>query len=256
MSEDAKRQAQEERNQLTADKAKKAAETAAVAGQAYLYGDVDQAKTLYKQAGNLLLECVPLQLKASERDFVRLMAAMNFFKGGHYVHALRQAERIKPGRLKKDFRGVYFQFEKALKERMSPNYARDIALKVKKLASKRQYEAILALLGDHPYALPPEDTIRLRFHYANLAGLITAEEVAGQLGVDLSPLSEEGKEAVPETRDPFTLPSGMRRSVVTGNLEPDPDYQAGPQAPEQDIITRDANGKVVYTPEVELPEED
>jgi hypothetical protein len=254
MSEDTKKKAQEERNRVTADKAKEAALKAAQAGQFYLDGDINQARALYKAAAGLLIECVPLQLKASERDFVRLMAAMNLFKGGYYKDALKQVERIKPERLKKDFRSVYYQFEKSLSERLSPKYARNIALKIKKLAAGRQYEKILELLGEHPYALPTDDTIQLRFHYANLAGLITAEEVAKQLGVDVSALSEEAKEAMPETRDPFAPPPGMRRSVVTGDLEPDPEYQAGPQAPEQAIIFD--NGSTMKLPEEELPEEE
>jgi hypothetical protein len=216
----------EERQAEVSDKAYVASRLAIKAGEAYMDGDIPEASRLYKRAGDLLVECVPLQFKAGERDFIRVLAASNYFKGGHYRLALYQVERVKPERMKKEFRGTAIQFKEALKERMAPNYSKKIAKRIKALATERKYEAILTLLSEHPYALPPNDIIRLRFHFANLAGLLSPEEIAAQMGVDLTPDSDEAKEAMTDVEDPrFKLPSGMRRSVVTGELEPDPDYK-------------------------------
>jgi hypothetical protein len=242
-------QAQEERDQTTSEKGYLASRTAIEAGEAYLEGDMPTAVALYKKAGDYLVECIPLQVKAGERDFVRVLAAANYFKGGHYILALRQIERVKSARLKKEFRPVCSKFKTALKERTHKDYSKNVGAKLKKMAAKRDYEGILELLNEHPFALPAEDTIRLRFHFANLAGLLTVDEIASQLGVDLPPESEEGKEAMEAANEArFALPPGMRRSVVTGELEPEPEgaqaqilaseYVSEEQSRESDVLRK------------------
>lgn len=237
--------AQNERDQVTEEKSYLASRTAIKAGEAYCEGDVPTAVALYKKAGDYLVECVPLQVKAGERDFIRVLAASNYFKGGHYALALRQIERVKKERLKQEFRPVYSKFKASLKERTGKGYGRQIAGRIKKLAAKREYEHILELLNEHPFALSAADTARLRFHFANLAGLLSPEEIAGQMGADLTPESEAAKEVVEAIDDDrFKPPPGMRRSVVTGNLEPDPDYKPedsqapGPEEPAAGDVLR------------------
>jgi len=183
--------------------AKKAAELALAAGTAFMSNDIGLARKLYREAADLLAGIVRLQSDPSKRDFVRLLAIANYYKGGHFLQAKRLADRIKAHRLKDEFKQAVNQFKGALNDRLHKDYRTRVAKHIKMLGKEGKYEDVLLYLNEHPYAFKPEDLCELRFRYANLAGLLSPEDIAAASGLDISSTSLVDDEQ-PEESQPIS----------------------------------------------------
>lgn len=191
----------------TRDAALKAAKLADEAGKAYLDGEAEKASQLYKEAGDSMAGVVADAPKPRDRDFVRILAAANYYKGGHFQLALRLCERVKPARIKQELRVVHARFCTELRERTRTDYRQRVAARINKLSTARKYEECLLVLNEHPWALPAQEVMRLRFTFGHLAGLLEVSEIMGtDVAVPLVATSDE-QEALQGAADTDVPPS-------------------------------------------------
>lgn len=153
--------------------------------------ELSEAAALYRRAGDAMASAVAHAPKARERDFVRLLAAAEYFKGGHFVRAKQLCDRVKPSRIKRELRVVHQQFLRALKPRLAKAYRNTVAEALAACERGRDYDGALAILHDHPWALTAADTRRVGFAFATMAGAIPAPEGDQAGGQDDAPADKE-----------------------------------------------------------------
>lgn len=142
-----------------------AATVAAAEGQAALgVGDTALARQKYAEAGAIIEQEMKVRHGGSEKQFLRFLAATQYYKGGDYQKAQELAKKIDARVLPKNVRGLLPQFLKDVKLRASPGYAAGVRKVLLGLWQNRPAEA-LGVLQEHPYILPP---LELAFFRATL----------------------------------------------------------------------------------------
>ncbi|AMV29082.1 Tetratricopeptide repeat protein [Gemmata sp. SH-PL17] len=129
---------------------------AAAEGQAALgVGDTALARQKFAEAGAILERDMKAHRGGGEKQFLRFLAATQYYKSGHYQKAQELASKIEARVLPQNVRGLLPQFLKDVKERTSPGYGAGVQQTLLRQQQERRPNDLLRTLQDHPYVLKP-----------------------------------------------------------------------------------------------------
>ncbi|WP_088258247.1 hypothetical protein [Fimbriiglobus ruber] len=114
-------------------------------------GDTELAKRKYFEAGKALENESESALRAANRNFLRFLAASQYFHGGNYKIALKVVRRTEERFLDPGARALFGPFRKEVEDRADPGYLNRMREKVRTLGMKGFHADILELLKVHPY---------------------------------------------------------------------------------------------------------
>ncbi len=116
-------------------------------------GDTALARQKYAEAGAILEREMKVRHGGGEKQFLRFLAATQYYKGGDYQKAQELAQKIDAGALPKNIRGLLPQFQKDVKLRAAPGYAASIRRTLHSLWLAHKPREAIAILQEHPYVL-------------------------------------------------------------------------------------------------------
>jgi tetratricopeptide (TPR) repeat protein len=123
-------------------------------GQAALsVGETDRAKARFGQAGKILAAKVAGHRKQPDKHLSRFLAASQYYQGGHYQKALDLSRKVEAKFLPVEARPLFEKFLRDVKDRAAPGYADVVRKQLTAHWLRKDYEAILTTLQDHPYVI-------------------------------------------------------------------------------------------------------
>jgi tetratricopeptide (TPR) repeat protein len=132
-------------------------------GHAALYdGDTEKARESFTQAAKFLNAEVSRHRKPAEKNFVRFLAASQYYLGGEYSEAQKIARKIEAKYLEVDARERFQRFRRDVDSRADEKYVATSRNALDKMFKHGKFEQMLAFLADHPYVLPRVNLAAIR----------------------------------------------------------------------------------------------
>ncbi len=128
-------------------------------------GDTALARQKYAEAGAIIEQEMKVRHGGSEKQFLRFLAATQYYKGGDYLKAQELAKKIDARVLPKNVRGLLPQFLKDVKLRASAGYEMGMRQTLRNLWLAQKPREAIAILQNHPYVV---DAAGLAFMRATL----------------------------------------------------------------------------------------
>lgn len=136
---------------------------AALQGDAALNeGDTALAREKFSEAGEILAKRAAAAPDASTRALARFLAASQYYHGGEYGKAQKLCQKIDASELPARYKNQLPPFASEVARRAKPAYREGIQADLARAWKAQDYNRVLRLLQDHPFALDPADLAYVR----------------------------------------------------------------------------------------------
>jgi tetratricopeptide (TPR) repeat protein len=146
----------------TIDLGEDATRAAGEAQRALALGETDRARERFGVAGGILEAKMRSLRQQPDKHLTRFLAASQYYHGGNYQRALELARHVETHFLPVEVRPLFDQFFRDVKERADPGYQVGVQNRLRMHLSRKEYEASLEILRDHPYCVPQPQLASLR----------------------------------------------------------------------------------------------
>jgi tetratricopeptide (TPR) repeat protein len=136
---------------------------ASAEGQAALdRGNTELAREKHAEAASIIEENLARATTEEERSLNRFLTATQYYKGGDYQKAYALARNVRKGDLTESVAKLLAEFLREAAQRAVADYVDQVEEGLNRLWRAKNYQGVIELLQDHPYAFAPRRLAMIR----------------------------------------------------------------------------------------------
>lgn len=125
-------------------------------------GDTDLARRKHAEAAKIVEDNLPSAKSEGDRNLNLFLAATQRYEGGDYAGAIALAQLVRKQDLPDRVGKLLPDFLEKARNRAVDDYADQVEERLKGLWYAKQYQAVIELLQEHPYAFAPKRLAMIR----------------------------------------------------------------------------------------------